>query len=452
MKIFNTLTRTKEDFVPVSPGKASIYVCGPTTYNFIHAGNARPYVVFDTLRRHLTHKNFDVTYVQNFTDIDDKIIAKANDEGVTHSDISKRYIDEFFVDIDALNVERANHYPCVTSEIEGIIELTELLIDKGFAYDVEGTVYFISSKVADYGKLSKKNIEELEAGARVEVNSQKRNPSDFVLWKAAKPGEPSWDSPWGQGRPGWHIECSVMARKFLGTTIDIHAGGEDLCFPHHENEIAQSEAAYNEPFANYWMHNGMLLVDNQKMAKSEGNFFLVRDVANKYGYDVLRFFLLSVHYRSPLNFSDELVQAAANGLERIKNCRRELADANGTSAPHQGTFLTDFEAALDDDLNTANAISIIFDMVKAVNIVLRENGNVDGYLSQLDHMCNILGLKLDDDANVDVNRIEELIEKRNQAKRDKDFASSDAIRDELLEMGITIKDTRECTKWHLTSN
>ena len=452
MKIFNTLTRTKEDFVPVQEGKASIYVCGPTTYNFIHAGNARPYVVFDTLRRHLSRKNFDITFVQNFTDIDDKIIQKANDEGITHTELAKRYIDEFFIDTDALNVQRASHYPRVTEEIEGIIDLTAHLIEKGFAYEVDGTVYFVSHKVADYGKLSKKNIEELEAGARVEVNSHKRNSSDFVLWKAAKPGEPSWNSPWGQGRPGWHIECSVMARKFLGTTVDIHAGGEDLCFPHHENEIAQSEAAYDEHFVNYWMHNGMLLVDNQKMAKSEGNFFLVRDVAGKFGYDVLRFFLLSVHYRSPLNFSEELMQAAANGLERIKNCRRELVDANSTGNDPQGAFMADFDAALDDDLNTANAISIIFDMVKHVNILLREKTSVGGYLAMLDQMCDVLGIKFEDGADIDTVRIEELIEQRNQAKRDKDFARSDAIRDELLAMGITIKDTREGTKWHLTSS
>ena len=451
VKLYNTMTRRKEDFVPVEAGKVGIYVCGPTTYNFIHAGNARPYVVFDSLRRFMMHKGYEVTYVQQFTDIDDKIIQKANDEGVTHSVISQRYIDEFFVDTDGLNVLRAHHYPRVTQEIPDIIALVGLLIKKGYAYEKNGTVYFISSKADNYGKLSKKNIDELEAGARVEQNPEKLHPSDFVLWKAAKEGEPSWDSPWGLGRPGWHIECSVMARKYVGDVLDIHAGGEDLMFPHHENEIAQSEAEKEGAFANYWLHNGMLLVDNQKMAKSEGNFFLAHEVAEKYGYDVLRFFLLSVHYRSPLNFSEELMQAAANGLERIKNCRRELLDA-AAGGDMSGKYFAQFEAALDDDLNTANGISVIFDMVKAVNILLREGGDVAGYLAEMDAMCDILGLKLDEAVEIDAVEIEDLISQRNEAKAAKNFALSDEIRDRLAAMGVTIKDTREGTKWHLTKS
>jgi len=451
LKFLNTLSRQKENFVPVESGKVGIYVCGPTVYNLIHAGNARPYVVFDVLRRFLAHKGYAVNYVQNFTDIDDKIINKAGEEDSDFLEVANRYIDEFFVDIDSLNVLRADHYPRVTDEIDGIIKLTQNLINAGFAYEVGGTVYFISGKSDGYGKLSKKNIEDLEAGARVEANPDKKNPSDFVLWKAAKEGEPSWDSPFGRGRPGWHIECSVMARKYIGETVDIHCGGEDLMFPHHENEIAQSEAAYGKTFANYWLHNGMLLVDNQKMAKSEGNFFLVRDVAAKFSYPVLRFFLLSVHYRSPLNFSEELMQAAANGLERIRNCRRELADAGGESAESSG-LVTAFEDALADDLNTANAISTIFDLVKIANTALREGKNTAHYLRELDFMCEILGLELDSKVEIDTAEIEDLIEQRNAAKREKDFSKSDMLRDKLLTMGITIKDTREGTKWHLTNS
>ena len=449
MNILNTLSRNKEEFVPVKAGCASIYVCGPTTYNFIHAGNARPYVVFDVLRRFLAYKGYAVTHVQNFTDIDDKIIQRANTEGTTHSEISNRYIAEFFVDIDGLNVLRADHYPRVTEEIGGIIALAQLLIEKGFAYEKKGTVYFESHKARDYGKLSKKNIDDLEAGARVEANPEKLNPSDFVLWKAAKAGEPSWDSPWGQGRPGWHIECSVMARKYIGDVIDIHAGGEDLMFPHHENEIAQSEAEKDGVFVNYWMHNNMLLVDNQKMAKSGGNFFLTRDVAEKYGYDVVRFFHLSVHYRSPLNFSEELIQAAAAGLERIKNCRRELVERGGDAAGDAG-FIPLFEDALNDDLNTSNAIAVIFELVKAANIALRAAAKTGHFLRELDFMCGLLGFDFLNTKNTKNTKIEEMIEERDRAKRDKNFARADEVRDELASMGVTIKDTREGTKWHFS--
>ncbi|MDR2167211.1 MAG: cysteine--tRNA ligase [Clostridiales bacterium] len=452
MKLFNTLSRRKEDFVPVKPDEIGIYVCGPTTYNLIHAGNARPYVVFDVLWRFMEYLGYNVKYVQNFTDIDDKIIQKARDENISFLDISNRYIDEFFVDADALNIRRAHFYPRVTAEISGIIDLVQLLVDKNFAYEKNGTVYFISKLADNYGKLSKKNISELEAGARVEANPDKINPSDFVLWKAAKPGEPSWDSPWGPGRPGWHIECSVMARKFLGCVVDIHAGGEDLMFPHHENEIAQSEAEMDGPFVNYWLHNGMLLVDNQKMAKSEGNFFLVRDVAAKYNYPLLRFFLLSVHYRSPLNFSEELLKAAAAGFERIRNCRRALAE-HGAGAGEAG-FIKAFKAALADDLNTANAISTIFDLVKAANIALREGAEaavLQGFLAELDLMCDLLGLVISSESGVDSSEIENLISERNSAKAAKNWALADEIRNRLHTLGVVIEDTREGTKWHLTN-
>jgi cysteinyl-tRNA synthetase len=467
-KLFNTLSRRKEDFAPVKPDKVGIYVCGPTVYNFIHVGNARPYVVFDVLWRYLEHLGCNVKYIQNFTDIDDRIIQKAHDLGAQHfTEVANRFIEEFFVDIDGLNVRRAHGYPRVTEEIGGIIALIQLLVSKDFAYEKNGTVYFISNKADNYGKLSKKNIEDLEAGARVEANPDKINPSDFVLWKAAKPGEPAWDSPWGAGRPGWHVECSVMARKYIGPVIDIHAGGEDLMFPHHENEIAQSEAEMDGPFANYWLHNGMLLVDNQKMAKSEGNFFLVRDVAAAFGYDVLRFFLLSVHYRSPMNFSEELMQAAAAGFERIKNCRRQLVDAGAADfesqssyKPDEGGFIPAFEQAMSDDLNTANAISVIFDLVKAANIHLRdgaESATLVGFLAELDFMCDLLGLVIKsahgiEDAEIKSGEIEKLINERNEAKSAKNWALADEIRDKLQTMGVTIKDTREGTKWHLTKS
>ncbi|MCL2576142.1 MAG: cysteine--tRNA ligase [Defluviitaleaceae bacterium] len=455
MKIFNTLSRQKEGFVPVNADKIGIYVCGPTVYNFIHVGNARPYVVFDTLRRFLRYKGYDVKYVQNFTDIDDKIINKANAEDTDFLNIANRYIDEFFTDIDGLNVLRADVYPRVTEEIEGIVNLISLLIDKGSAYDKNGTVYFNAHSVNNYGKLSKKNINELESGARVEVNTEKNNPSDFVLWKPAKPNEPYWGSPWSNGRPGWHIECSVMARKYIGDIVDIHAGGEDLMFPHHENEIAQSEAEKDGNFANYWMHNGMLLVDNQKMSKSADNFFLVRDVAKKFGYDVLRFFLLSVHYRSPLNYSAELLEAAANGLERIRNCRRQIEQAT-ENHPYEDEFRASFIDALNDDLNTANAISSIFELVKFVNVALRNGESPNkAWLDDLDFMLDLLGVSdyVRNGSNDDIAvEVEELIVKRNEAKSAKNWDLADEIRGKLTTMGIVMKDTREGTKWHYDRN
>ena len=449
--------------MPIKPRRAGIYVCGPTVYNFMHVGNARVYVVFDVLRRYLEMRGFEVNYVQNFTDIDDKIIQKAADEGADFSGLAQRYIDEFLVDTDGLNVVRASHYPRVTQEIDGIISLVETLISKGFAYEKNGTVYFISHKANKYGKLSKKNIDELEAGARVEANPEKLHPSDFVLWKAAKDGEPFWDSPWGRGRPGWHIECSVMARKYIGETVDIHAGGTDLMFPHHENEIAQSEAELDAPFVNYWLHNEMLLFDNKKMSKSAGGFFLVRDVAKAFSYEVLRFYLLSVHYRSPLNFSEDLMKSAAAGLERIRNCRRNIMEKLGglrvesamTEPSREAMQLwQDFEEALDDDLNTANAISVLFGVVSLANSNMDDLGLLRRCLRNINDMCGVLGIKLDAEASqeIDTAEIESLIAQRDEAKAAKNWTLADELRDKLITMGITIKDTREGTKWHLTNS
>jgi len=458
LKLYCTLTRTKRDFVPVSPGVANVYVCGPTVYNLAHIGNARPPVVFDVLRRFLEHQGYQVNYLQNFTDIDDKIINVAAQQGVSFSDISEKYIAEFLTDMSGLNIKSATRHPRVTEEIPEIIAFIEELVAKDFAYEVDGTVYFCAHKSHDYGKLSKKNIEDLEAGARVEVNAAKRHVSDFVLWKAAKPGEPHWDSPWGHGRPGWHIECSAMGRKYVGNTIDIHCGGEDLIFPHHENEIAQSEAANDAPFVNYWLHNGMILVDRQKMSKSGGNFFLVRDIAQNYPYQVIRFFILSVHYRSPLNFSDELMAAAQAGFERIKNCRRNLADAiaarigGNFDAAQIAQFRNKFIDALNDDLNTANAITALFELVTHANKGMADGGADFARVmaDEMDFMCEILGLKLDEqDADAsETAEIEDLITQRNAAKAAKDFALADEIRAKLANMGVVIKDTREGTKWH----
>jgi len=460
------MTRQKEDFVPVKPGHVGIYLCGPTVYNRIHVGNARPHVVIDVLCRYLEHIGYTVNFVQNFTDIDDRIIARANELEIDFLDYSNMYIDYFFTDIDGLNVRRATHYPRVTQEIPGIIALVEHLISTDYAYEVEGTIYFSAPKADNYGKLSKKNIEDLEAGARVEINTDKRHPSDFVLWKAAKPGEPSWPSPWGNGRPGWHIECSVMARKYIGQTVDIHAGGQDLIFPHHENEIAQSEAECpGHPFVNYWLHNAMLLCNNQKMAKSEGNFFLLHEVADKFGHDAVRFFLLSAHYRMPFNFSEELMQAAANGLERIRNCKRNLQDTLQSTTDIPGSdpkSLMDelinlrkaFLDALADDLNTANAITALFDLVKFANTrrgELSSPAALQMLLSEIDFMCNILGITLESNTGsieVSETEIQALIDQRNAAKAAKDWPAADQIRDQLAAMGITIKDTREGTKWH----
>lgn len=462
MKLYNTLTRKKEEFVPLEEGKVKMYVCGPTVYNYIHIGNARPYVVFDTVRRYLEYKGYKVDYVQNFTDVDDKIINKANEEHTTMDVISNRYIEECFKDADGLNVKRATHHPRVTQEMDHIIEMIQTLIDNGAAYEKNGTVYFDTKAFPEYGKLSKKNLDELIAGAseRVSLDDAKKNPTDFVLWKPFKPGEPKWDSPWGQGRPGWHIECSVMAKRYLGDTIDIHAGGEDLIFPHHENEIAQSEAANKKPFSKYWMHNGFITIDNEKMSKSAGNFFTVREISEEFPYEVIRFFILNGQYRSPLNFSRELMQACKNGLERIKNCKNDLVYyiSNGPEGPIDENvpseidkYRVQFETAMDDDFNTADAISAIYELVRYANIKMKEGASrqsVKAILDMLNKLCSVLGILEDkQDNSEDTAEIEALIAKRAEAKKNKDFASADAIRDKLAAMGITIKDTRQGVQW-----
>lgn len=465
MKVYNTLTRRKEEFVPMEPGKVKMYVCGPTVYNFIHIGNARPYVVFDTVRRYLEYKGYEVTYIQNFTDVDDKIINRANEEHSTMTEIADRYIAEAFTDADGLGVRRATRHPRVTEEMPAIIEMIRDLIEKGHAYAVDGTVYFDTESFPEYGKLSGKHLEDLVAGAseRVSEDSAKKSFADFVLWKPYKPGEPKWDSPWGEGRPGWHIECSVMAKKYLGETMDIHAGGEDLIFPHHENEIAQSESCTGHIFARYWLHNGFITVNNEKMSKSLGNFFTVREIAAEFPYEVIRFFILNGQYRSPLNFSRELMQAAQNGLERIKNCKQQLeyyiAHAEGgirteeeELMPELSGYQTQFETAMDDDFNTADAISAIYELVRFANIQLKKNPTkefAEVMLSTLELLCHTLGLleQEEEASGEDVSQIEALIAKRAEAKKNKDFAAADAIREELTAMGVTIKDTRQGTQW-----
>ena len=466
MKLYNTLTRTKEEFVPIEEGKVKMYVCGPTVYNFIHIGNARPYVVFDTVRRYLEYKGYDVTYVQNFTDVDDKIIKKANEEHSSMEEVSNRFIKEALTDAEGLGVEKASYHPRVTEEMDGIIEMIQTLIDKGYAYEHDGTVYYDTKKFADYGKLSKKNLDELIEGAsdRVDKDDAKKNPTDFVLWKPFKPGEPKWDSPWGQGRPGWHIECSVMAKRYLGDTIDIHAGGEDLIFPHHENEIAQSECANGCEFAHYWLHNGFITINNEKMSKSAGNFFTVREIAAEFPYEVIRFFILNGHYRMPLNFSRELLQSCQNGLERIKNCKKDLEHYTANAAVESITaeekeklseidaFRTQFEAAMDDDFNTADAVTAIYELVRYSNKAMKEGVSREFAKKALDEMvalCEVLGLNRQEEEkqDEDAEKIEALIAKRTEAKKNKDFATADAIRDELSAMGITIKDTRQGVQW-----
>ena len=467
MKIYNTLTKKKEEFVPLEEGKVKMYVCGPTVYNLIHIGNARPMIIFDTFRRYLEYKGYDVNYVSNFTDVDDKIIKKAIEEGTTAEEISQRYIKECKKDMHDLNIEPATTHPLATQEIDGMIEMIKTLIDKGYAYDADGTVYYRTRKFKDYGKLSKKNIDDLEAGHRdikVAGEESKEDPLDFVLWKPKKEGEPSWPSPWSDGRPGWHIECSVMSKKYLGDEIDIHAGGEDLIFPHHENEIAQSEAANGCEFSKYWMHNGFLNINNKKMSKSLGNFFTVRDISEKYDLQVLRFFMLSAHYRSPLNFSDDLMESAKNGLERIITSGAKIRDiiSNGKDGKvtdaeaklldEAKEYITKFEEAMDDDCNTANAISVVFELVKFANSNLNEGSTKEfatGVYEILDKLCNVLGIILEKEEEKvgDEDYIEEMIAKRAQAKKDRDFAMADQIRDELAAKGIVLKDTREGTKW-----
>lgn len=466
MKIFNTLSRQKEEFVPIEPGKVSMYVCGPTVYNLIHIGNARPMIVFDTARRYMEHKGYAVNYVSNFTDVDDKIIKKANEEGVDPSVISERYIAECKKDMEALNVKPATTHPKATEEIAGMIEMIQTLIDKGHAYVGEdGTVYYKTRSFKQYGKLSHKNLDDLQSGNRsllVSGEDQKQDPLDFVLWKPKKEGEPYWESPWCQGRPGWHIECSVMSKKYLGDEIDIHAGGEDLIFPHHENEIAQSEAANGKEFAKYWMHNGFLNIDNKKMSKSLGNFFTVRDISEKYDLQVLRFFMLSAHYRSPLNFSADLMEAAKNGLERIVTSVTNLnyllenagsgtmTEAEQKLAEEAKEYIAKFDEAMDDDFNTADAISAIFELVKFANTHVTEGASrefIQAIKDEIILLSDICGLIVEKKEEILDADIEALIQERQEARKAKNFARADEIRDTLLAQGIILEDTREGVKW-----
>ncbi len=464
MKIFNTLTRSKQEFVPINEGKVGIYVCGPTVYDYIHIGNARPMIVFDTLRRYLLYKGYDVNYVSNFTDVDDKIIKRANELGVESAVVSEKYIAECKKDMEGLNVMPATTHPQATKEIPDMIEMIKVLIEKGHAYEKNGTVYFRTRSFDGYGKLSHKNIDDLESGHRAENHQlkvsgedEKEDPLDFVLWKPKKEGEPSWPSPWGDGRPGWHLECSVMSKKYIGDVIDIHAGGEDLIFPHHENEIAQSEAANDTEFARYWMHNGFLKINNEKMSKSLGNFFTVREISEKYPLQVIRFFMLSAHYRSPLNFSADLVEASKNGLERILTAvekLKELKPANGGNDPaieaELENFVKRYEAAMDDDLNTADAISVIFELIKYTNINVTNDtpkATVDKALSTVEKLCDVLGIITEKEEELLDSDIETLINERQAARKAKDFAKADEIRNKLADMGITLLDTREGVKW-----
>ena len=463
MKIFNTMTRSKEEFKPLEEGKVKMYVCGPTVYNYIHVGNARPFIIFDTLRRYLEYRGYDVTFVQNFTDVDDKIIKRGHEEGIAPEEIAQKYIKEYFVDADGLGIKRASVHPQVTENIEQIIEFVKELEDKGYAYAVNGDVYVDTKKFEGYGKLSGIKQEELEAGSRIEVNDQKKHPMDFVLWKAKKEGEPGWTSPWGEGRPGWHIECSVMSRRYLGDTIDIHAGGQDLKFPHHENEIAQSEARSGKTFSNYWMHNEYININNEKMSKSKGNFFTVRDISKLYDLEVVRLFMLSTHYRNPINFSDEILNQSKAGLERLYNAKERVEfiisklNDNAENADELkleeelNSFRQRFIEAMDDDLNTADALSIIFELARFMNSNVNENATKEfankvlGEFNELTGVLNIVNKKHEEDMLDE--EIEALIQKRTDAKKNKDFKLADEIRNELLEKGIVLEDTRQGVKW-----
>lgn len=466
MKLYNTMTRQKETFIPIEPGRVSIYSCGPTVYNFFHIGNARPFILFDVLRRYLRYRGYEVRFVQNFTDIDDKLIHKANETGVSLSDVADTYIREYFTDAKGLGIEPADVHPRVTENIDGIVAMVSTLIEKGYAYETGGDVYYRTRAFEDYGKLSHQPLEEMEAGARVEVGEQKESPMDFTLWKAAKKGEPAWPSPWGMGRPGWHIECSVMANRFLGPAIDIHSGGQDLIFPHHENEIAQSEAANGVPFARYWLHNGYINIDNQKMSKSKGNFFTVREAAAAFGYDAIRFFMLSAHYRSPINYSADILEQADAGLSRIRTCAGNLAflraSARQGETPADKAFLNKlpsyreaFAERMDDDLNTADAVAVIFDLVRDANTYAAGDpsaAGLEGALLMLRELCGVLGVPIDKKEPKEADeKVEALIARRQKARKRKDFKEADTIRDELRAMGIVLEDTPAGVKWHRTT-
>ena len=465
MKLYNTLAKTKEEFVPLEENKVKMYVCGPTVYNYIHIGNARPMIVFDTVRRYFEYKGYDVNYVSNFTDVDDKIIKKSIEEGIPAEEVAKRYIDECKKDMESMNIKPATKHPLATEEIDGMIDMISILIEKGYAYEKNGTVYYRTRKFADYGKLSHKNLDDLQSGGRsllVSGVDEKEDPLDFVLWKPKKEGEPFWVSPWSEGRPGWHIECSVMSKKYLGEQIDIHAGGEDLIFPHHENEIAQSEAANGKEFSKYWLHNGFLNINNKKMSKSLGNFFTVREIGEKYDLQVLRFFMLSAHYRSPLNFSADLMVAAGVGLNRILTAADNLKFLMGNAYDAEMTaeekelfaktadFVADFERAMEDDFNTADAISAIFDLVKFANTNCTGE-NTKAFIEEVRNLIvkltDVLGIIVEKEEEILDDDIERLIEERQAARKERNFARADEIRDELLEKGIVLKDTREGVKW-----
>lgn len=463
MKVYNTLTRKKEELIPITPGEIKMYACGPTVYNYIHIGNARPLCIFDILRRYLEYRGYNVKFVQNFTDIDDKIIRRANEEHVDFSEISERYIKEFWTDADGLNVRHATINPKATENIDAIIQIISTLIEKGYAYEAQGDVYFSTEKFKDYGKLSHQPLEDLEAGARIMVGEVKREPMDFAVWKAAKPGEPAWDSPWGKGRPGWHIECSAMNWRYLGDTIDIHCGGQDLIFPHHENEIAQSECFTGKPFAHYWMHNGYINVDNVKMSKSLGNFFTVRDVAEKYGYEPIRYLLISAQYRSPINYSTDIIEQCIAALNRLYTCRDSLDFElkNAADAEHDGDkaiidgfdkYREQFISAMDDDLNTADAIASIFELVRDINTNVvgktPSKALVEGAIAMFDELTGVLGLVYNRKSETLDSDVEALIEARTNARKEKNWAEADRIRDQLKEMGIVLEDTAQGVKWH----
>ena len=466
MKLYNSMTMQKEEFVPLEPGKVKMYACGPTVYNYIHVGNARPIIMFDVLRRYFEYRGYDVTFVQNFTDVDDKIIKRANEEGISADAVAKKYIDEYFTDAQGLGVRPATVHPKATENIEQIIEIVSTLIDKGYAYAASnGDVYYRTLKFEGYGKLSHQPLEELQAGARIDVNDVKENPMDFALWKGAKPGEPAWDSPWGKGRPGWHIECSAMSNRYLGKTIDIHCGGADLAFPHHENEIAQSEAANGCKFVNYWLHNGFISIDNKKMSKSLGNFFTVREAADAYGYGTIRMFMLMSHYRSPLNYSGEILMQARAALERLTTARENLVFLTGSGADGEmtaeekaafdglGKYREKFIAAMDDDFNTADGMSAIFEMVRDINSAVAGTPTkalAKACLSIFDELTGVMGVPYKPEEAED-NGLEEkvnaLIQARQEARAAKNWAEADRIRDELKEMGIQLLDTKQGVQW-----
>ncbi len=464
MKLYNTMTRKKEEFIPLNAGEVKMYSCGPTVYNYFHIGNARPFIIFDTLRRYFEYRGYQVKFVQNFTDIDDKMIKNANEQGVTVRELADRFIEEYFKDAKGLSIREATVHPRATDNIDAIIDTISTLIEKGYAYESEGDVYFETARFAEYGKLSGQPLEDLAAGARIDVDERKKNPMDFALWKNKKEGEPAWQSPWGEGRPGWHIECSAMVNRYLGETIDIHSGGQDLIFPHHENEIAQSECATGKPFARYWMHNGYINVNNEKMAKSKGNFFTVRDVAQKYDYEVIRFFMLSAHYRSAINFSDELLKQSESGLDRLYTClynleflqakaqKKALAPEDEAVIAQLADFSEKFCAAMDDDLNTADAISVLFDLARYLNTNITPDSPLavfEAAISKFRELGSVLGVLYKEQEDTVSDEVKALLEKRKEARANKDWALSDSLRDELKALGVEVLDTRQGMKLNI---